>query len=335
MFDLHLLKTNPVKHLSIIVPNGENNLSSIVGSYKIFSRANALWKEKGNGDLFKIELVGVAGQVDFHGGLFSVNTHTTISRVQKTDLIIIPSLNHNYKQALSENKQLLNWLVKHYKEGASIASICTGAFLLAATGLLDGKTCSTHWSADAEFRQRFPEINLKTDKLITDEDGIYTNGGAFSFLNLIIYLIEKYYDRQLAIYCAKVFQIDMDRSFQSAFSIFNGHKKHNDKEVYEAQVYLELNYQDKISIGDLSDKLHVGRRNFDRRFISATGLTPLEYLQRVKVEAAKKFLENTRKTVGEIMYDVGYSDTKAFRTVFSRITGVSPNDYKSRYNKGS
>ena len=125
----------------------------------------------------------------------------------------------------------------------------------------------------------------------------------------------------------------MNRNFQSEFIIFNGHKHHEDKKVFEAQAFLESNYPEKISIGDLSDKLHVGRRNFDRRFIKATGITPLEYLQRVKIEAAKKSLENTRKTINEVMYEVGYNDSKAFRNVFSRITGISPNDYRSKYNK--
>src|SRR5690606_36033767 len=154
-----------MKHLSIIVPNGDNNLSSIVGTYKILSRANAIWKAKGNGDRFKIELVGTSENVCFHEGLFSVNTHANIANIAHTDLIIIPSLNHNYHQALLKNEILVEWLRNQYKEGASIASICTGAFLLAATGLLDGKTCSTHWSVDAEFRKMFPKVDLKTDKL--------------------------------------------------------------------------------------------------------------------------------------------------------------------------
>ena len=244
-----------MKHLSILVPNGENNLSSIVGTYKIFSRANAIWKNRGNDELFKIELVGMAKNIGFHKGLFTVNIHSHIADIAKTDLIIIPSLNHNYEQALNENESLAQWLSYQYKQGTSIASICTGAFLLASTGLLDGKSCSTHWSTDAEFRQRFPKVDLKTDQIITDEDGIYTNGGAFSFLNLIIYLIEKYYDRETALLCVKIFQIDIDRNFQSEFSIFNGYKKHEDKEVIEAQNFIESNYQDKISIQDLSDKL--------------------------------------------------------------------------------
>jgi transcriptional regulator GlxA family with amidase domain len=322
-----------MKHLSILVPNGDNNLSSIVGSYKIFTRANAMWKARGNEELFNVELVGTSCNVNFHGELFSVKPHRHITEVKKSDLIIIPSLNHNYETALIENGALVKWLKEQYKLGASVASICTGAFLLASTGLLNGKSCSTHWSVDAEFRQMFPEVNLKTDKLITDENGIYTNGGAFSFLNLVIYLVEKYYDRRIAIQCAKVFQIDLDRNLQSEFSIFNGHKKHEDKVVLKAQIYLEENFQDKISIERLSSTFNIGRRNFDRRFIKATGLTPLDYLQRVKIEMAKKNFENTRKTVNEVMYDVGYNDTKAFRDVFSRITGMSPTDYKSKYNK--
>jgi transcriptional regulator GlxA family with amidase domain len=150
-----------------------------------------------------------------------------------------------------------------------------------------------------------------------------------------MYLVEKFYSRQTAIHCAKYFQIDLDRSLQAEFSIFKGHKKHNDDAILTAQKYLEENYRDKISIEKLSSDLSIGRRNFDRRFIKATGLTPLDYLQRVKMEAAKKMFEATRKTVNEIMYEVGYNDAKAFRDVFSRVTGLSPLGYKSKYNINS
>src|SRR5206468_5934269 len=170
-------------------------------------------------------------------------------------------------------------------------------------------------------------------QLITDENGIYTNGGAYSFLNLIIYLVEKYYDRQTAIFCSKVFQIEMDRQNQSAFTIFTGQKLHGDEMVKKAQAYIESNLHEKISVEDLSSRFAVGRRNFDRRFIKATGNTPLEYLQRVKMEAAKKAFETSRKTINEVMYDVGYSDVKAFREVFRKLTGMSPVEYRNKYNK--
>jgi len=322
-----------MKHLTILVPDGENNLSSIVGSYKIFSRANKYWKDTGKGELFKIELVGISSEVDFYEGLFTVRPQTNISAVTKTDLIIIPSLNHNYQKAVEGNQLLIDWIEKQYKQGAEVASICTGAFLLASTGLLDGKICSTNWAVADSFRNAFPKVNLQTDKLITDEKGIYTNGGAYSFLNLIIYLIEKYYDRQTAIFCAKVFQIEIDRHSQSPFAMFTGQKSHGDEMVIKAQTYIENHLEEKISIEDLSSKFAIGRRNFDRRFIKATGNTPIEYSQRVKIESAKKAFETSRKTINEIMYDVGYSDAKAFREVFRKITGMLPLEYRTKYNK--
>ena len=322
-----------MKHLTILVPDGENNLSSIVGSYKIFTRANTYWKDTRGKELFKIELAGISKKVEFYDGLFTVKPHTHISAIKKTHLIIIPSLNHNYQKAVKGNKLLIDWIEKQYKNGAEVASICTGAFMLASTGLLDGKSCSTNWAVADNFRSMFPKVNLQVDKLITDENGIYTNGGAYSFLNLIIYLIEKYYDRQTAIFCSKVFQIEMDRQSQSAFIIFKGQKMHGDEVVKQAQEYMENNPDEKISVEHLSSRFSVGRRNFDRRFIKATGNTPVEYSQRVKIESAKKAFETSRKTIHEVMYDVGYSDVKAFREVFRRITGMSPLEYRSKYNK--
>ena len=328
-----------MKHLTILVPEGENNLSSIVGSYKIFTRANQYWSQtpagKGNGkrEMFKIELAAVSKKVDFYDGLFSVKPHTHISTIAKTNLIIIPSLNYNYEKAVKGNRLMTDWIVKQYKNGAEIASICTGAFLLASSGLLNGRPCSTHWAVAENFKSMFPDVQLETDKIITDENGIYTNGGAYSFLNLILYLVEKYYDRQTAIFCSKVFQIEMDRQSQSSFIIFKGQKLHGDDMVKKAQAYIENNLEERISIETLSSRFAVGRRNFDRRFIKATGNTPVEYSQRVKIESAKKAFETTRKTVNEVMYEVGYSDVKAFREVFRRITGMSPLEYRSKYNK--
>jgi len=325
-----------MKHLSIVVPEAQSSLATIaclVGTYEILSRANARWKANGGKEQFKIELVGISSTTEFHDGLFSAKPQATIDTVKKTNLIIIPSLAHDYQKAIQGNQLLMNWMEKQYKQGAELASICTGTFMLAHCGFLEGKSCSTHWSAAAAFRNLFPNVKLLEDKLITDENGIYTNGGAYSFLNLVIYLIEKYFDRQTAIYCAKVFQIEIDRESQSAFTIFTGQKIHGDEMVKKAQAYIEGNLQEKISVEHLSSQFAVGRRNFDRRFIKATGNTPLEYSQRVKIESAKKSFESTRKTVNEVMYEVGYNDIKAFREVFRKITGMSPLEYRAKYNK--
>lgn len=322
-----------MKHITILVPNGDNNLSSIVGAYKILSRANSRWKQAGRPNFYTIHLAGISPAVDFHGGLFSVKPHLQISEIPKTDLIIIPSLSHEYQQAIDANKEMIDWIKGQYSQGAEIASICTGAFLLAASGILEGKSCSTHWAFADSFRTMFPNIDLQRDKLITDENGVYTNGGAYSFLNLIIYLVEKYFDRETAIFCSKVFQIEIDRGSQSQFIIFKGQREHDDELIRQAQDYLENNFQQKVSIEMLSSKFAVGRRNFDRRFIKATGNTPIEYAQRVKVEAAKRAFETSQKIVSEVMSDVGYTDAKAFREVFKKVTGISPLEYRTKYNK--
>lgn len=325
-----------MKHITIVIPDGQSTLSTIacmVGSCEIFATANAYWKRAGNKELFKIETAGVSRTAKFDHGLLTVRPQANIAAISKTNLIIIPSLVRDYQKAMRGNKLLVDWIVKQYKDGAEIASMCTGTFMLASAGLLDGKNCSTHWSSADTFRSMFPRVNLQADQLITDENGIYTNGGAYSFLNLLIYLVEKYYDRQTAIYCSKIFQIEMDRNSQSAFTIFTGQKLHSDEMVQQAQAYIESQLHEKISVEDLSSRFAVGRRNFDRRFIKATGNTPVEYSQRVKIESAKKALETSRRTINEVMYDVGYSDVKAFREVFRKITGMSPLEYRNKYNK--
>jgi len=323
-----------MKQVTIVVPKGDANLNSIAGSFQILNRANEYWQKLGNKPMIEISIAGFVTELKLDAGFFSIHP-ANINEIKKTDLLIIPSVNYDYDNVIKENKELIIWIREQYKSGAEIASICTGAFLLAATGLLEGKTCSTHWNTATDFRRLFPNINLQTDKLITAERGIYTNGGAFSFLNLVLFLVEKYFNRQTAIFCSKVFQIDIERTSQSPFFIFQKQKDHGDELVYKAQTYIEENLREKITFEELASKLAISRRNFDRRFIKALGYTPVEYLQRIKVEAAKSSLERGRKSIFEVMNEVGYSDDKAFREVFKKITGLSPLDYRAKYNKQS
>lgn len=321
-----------MKQVTIIVPTGNVNLSSISGSFEILNRANAYWQKLGHPSKMEIRLAGLVKDVPLGTGFFSIHP-ANIKDIKKTDLVIIPSVSYDYENVLKDNAPLIQWMKKQYEGGAEIASICTGAFLLAATGLLDGKTCSTHWNAAHDFRRMFPDVDLQIDQLITVEKRLYTNGGAYSFLNLILFLVEKYFDRQTAIYCSKTFQIEIERSTQSPFSIFQVQKNHGDDLIGKAQTFIEKNLSKKISFEELASKLAISRRNFDRRFIKATGNTPVEYLQRVKVEVAKSTLEKGRKSIYEVMNDVGYSDDKAFREVFKKIAGLSPLDYKAKFNR--
>ncbi len=179
----------------------------------------------------------------------------------------------------------------------------------------------------------FPDVDLVADKIITDENGIYSSGGANSYWNLLLYLLEKYTDRNMAILASKYFEIEMDRKSQSPFIMFNGQSEHQDEPIKKAQEFIETNFQDKITVDQLSSMFAIGRRSLERRFKKATCNTVSEYIQRVKIEAAKKSFEGSRKNINEVMNDVGYSDTKAFRTTFKKITGLSPVGYKNRYNK--
>lgn len=319
-----------MKQVTIVVPKGKTNLSSITGSLEILSGANRYWQNIGNKPMIDIRIAGFMKELKLDAGLFTIHP-VSIKEIKKTDLLIIPAVSYD-DDLFKQNTALLNWVREQHKAGAEIAAMCSGTFLLAATGLLEGKTCSTHWNLAADFKRLFPNITLLPDQLITAEKGIYTNGGAYSFLNLMLFLVEKYFDRQTAIFCSKKYQIDIGRTMQSSFHIFQIQKNHGDEVVCKAQAYIEENLSEKISFEALASILATSRRNFDRRFIKATGNTPMEYLQRVKVEVAKRILEKGRKSIFEVMNEVGYSDDKAFREVFKKITGISPLDYKAKYN---
>lgn len=324
-----------MKHVSILVPKGHTSVVNIGGTHQILSWVNEFLLLTKREALFDIQLVGLEKRTEQSHGLFTINPDLLISEVEKTDLIIIPAIHGDFEKNLENNSEFLPWIIDHYKEGAEIVSLCVASFFLAETGLLNGKQCSTHWQFANEFRKKYPKANLMDDKILTEADGIYTSGGAYSFTNLILYLIEKHAGRDTAVMAAKGFMIDIDRSSQSPFMIFSGQKSHKDKAVLKAQEHIEQHFNDRITVDELCEALAVSRRTFERRFKKATANTVVEYHQRVKVEAAKKELEKGRKTINEVMNEVGYSDPKAFRDVFRKITDMTPLDYLNKYGKAA
>jgi transcriptional regulator GlxA family with amidase domain len=235
--------------------------------------------------------------------------------------------------AIELNQPAIPWIVQQYNNGAEVASLCVGAFLLASTGLLNGKKCSTHWGFQSEFREKFPEVEVVEGSIVTEEKRIYSSGGANSYWNLLLHLVEKYTNRETAIFASKYFAIDIDRNSQAAFAMFKGQKNHTDTEILRAQQHIEDHVHEKLTIDELAAQTCLGRRTFERRFRQATGNSVLEYIHRVKIEAAKRSFESSRKNINEVMFDVGYTDTKAFRTIFKKITGLSPIEYRNKYNK--
>ena len=321
-----------MKHISILVPETAV-VEAIADPRYLFTAANQFLQAAGKEPIFHVQLVAAKKEVRLNGTVFSVHADALTKDVKKTDLVLIPALSGDMEDALALNKELVPWIIDQYHKGAELGSLCLGAFLLASTGLLDGKKCSTHWFAANHFRSMFPKVELVDGHIVTEEHGIYSSGGANSYWNLLLYLLEKYTDRATAILAAKYFAIDIDRQSQSAFTMFNGQRDHEDAEIREAQDFIEKNYTDKLPVDHLANRFAIGRRSFERRFKKATHNTVTEYIQRVKMEAAKRSFESTRKNISEVMFDVGYTDTKAFRTMFKKITGLTPIEYRNKYNK--
>lgn len=323
-----------MKTVSILVPES-SVLQAIADPQYLFSAVNQFLIANGKKPLFKVQLVGAKKEVKLNDGLFSVQTDVQLKDVKNTDLVFIPALFGDMQAAINKNKNLIPWITEQFNNGAEVASLCVGAFLLASTGLLDGKKCSTHWGFQNEFREMFPNVEVVDGSIITEEDRIYSSGGANSYWNLLLHLVEKYTDRETAILASKYFAVDIDRESQTAFSMFKGQKNHADVEIRKAQEHIEKNVQEKISVDELADLVSVGRRSFERRFKQATNNTVLEYIHRIKIESAKRSFESSRKNINEVMYDIGYTDTKAFRTVFKKVTGLTPVEYRNKYRKRS
>ncbi|GEP94042.1 GlxA family transcriptional regulator [Chitinophaga cymbidii] len=259
-----------------------------------------------------------------------------ITKNDTYDLIIIPAMFSNkIEEVVQKEQKIIEWLKRQHKANAELASICVGSFLLAATGLLDGKKATTNWMFAGLFRQKYPRVMLEDDKIIVDQGKIYSCGGAFSFTTFIIYLIEKYCGHEVAITASKILMINMHQQPQTSFSIFQFQKNHADDEITRVQQYMEANYDKTITVAEMAGISNMSTRNLIRRFEQATGNTPLEYLQRFRIENAKKMLEDKHYGIEQIAMKCGYEDMSFFRKVFKRHVGMTPREYKDKYGRGA
>ena len=319
-----------MKHISILALQNAT-LTTIDGCFQIFSRVNDFLKYEGKEPFYKIEIVGTKGSVKLNDGLYNIKTHQLLKDVGKTDLMIVPITCGDFAQTIRINQGFSSWLIDRYQNGAEIASLCVGAFFLASTGLLDGKECSTHWAASGEFRNLFPDVKVMDEKIITYDSGIYTSGGNYSFLNLLLYIIEKDLGKEIAVLTSKMFEIEFDRNNQHEFSIFLGQRQHGDNAILKIQDFIEEEFVGEITVDLLTTKFGIGRRTLERKFKKLTGNSVFEYLQRVRVEAAKRELETSRKTINEVVFGVGYLDVDAFRNVFRKYVGMSLGSYADKF----
>lgn len=306
----------------------QNRLLSIAAILDVFETVNKFYTNTGQETPFNITLLNTR---DDEYSLMGYESECIDDTAQK-DLVLIPAFNtENVQEAIYENREFLPWIINQYKMGAEIATFCTGAFLLGATGLLNGKVATTHVDACNGFASAFPAINLKADKTVTEDGRLYTSGGATSTFHLLLHLIQKYCGADKAVRIAKFFAIDMDRDNQSYFSTFQPFHNHHDELVASAQQKIENNYSDACTIEEIIKDIPASRRNIVRRFKQVTGITPIEYLQHTRIEAAKKLLEQTDKQMTEVIYNSGYNDPKAFRKIFRKSVGMTPTEYREKF----
>lgn len=308
--------------------------STAVGPMEVFRHAGMLWNYLTGvpeNPCFRVTTASADGRAVHCDGPITIRPDVSISDVRKTDLIFIPTTGISVEDAGQRNAPVLPWLRRWYKRGAAIASVCSGVGLVAESGLLDGKRATTHWGLAEKFRQMYPQVKWMPELMVTEDHGFYCGGGVHAALDLSLYLVEKFCGHQIAVQTAKALLIETPRAWQAGFAIVPLKTQHSDHSISSAQEWLHENFHQSFPLEAPARRVGMSLRNFVRRFKQATGDSPLLYLQKLRVAAAKRMLEGDHRTMQEISDAVGYQDVAFFRSLFQRHTGVSPSAYRQRF----
>lgn len=305
-------------------------LLSVAAIADVLDSVNGFYAESGKQPMCDICLLRLPEHTDVK---YEGYTVLPVTDNDAYDLLMIPAFkNDALPGAMQLNMGWFHWLAGQYAKGGAVASFCTGAFILAATGLLNGRPATTHVNAGGHFAQLFPEVVLRADAVVTGQDRVYTSGGATNTFHLLMLLLEVYCSKEIAVRAAKMFSIDMDRNRQTYFGSFLPHENHTDDLVKKAQQEIRRNFNKANTIEEIISSVPASRRNLARRFKQVTGITPIEYLQKTRIEAAKQLLEQQRHTITEVMLESGYNDQKTFRTLFKRNVGMTPKMYREKFS---
>jgi transcriptional regulator GlxA family with amidase domain len=308
-----------------------------IGPFEILTKTCGLWRqiaETASGPLFDVRIVSTNRKpIEYRNGV--TITPSATFRTCKPDIIIVPSLDEDIEHSLKQNDACVSWLRKSFQRGAQISSLCTGAFILGEAGILDGKQATTHWYFAEQFKKRFPRTRLREDQIIVDEGRIVTCGAATSFMNLVIYLVGKYFGSDLAVLASKLFLIDMDRPSQLPYRIFYPAITHSDSAIARSQEFINGHLKANLSLEDLAKLAGMSLRNFSRRFKAATGDSVAVYIQRLRIEAAKRLFESSDLSAAEVTFKTGYNDERSFRRLFKKHTGLAPKNYRAKFKMRS
>jgi transcriptional regulator GlxA family with amidase domain len=307
--------------------------SAITGLVDALAVANLWHVMLGHRDtLFDCRIVSVDGKPVMANGSIEIKADCSIHEVGNSDMIILPGFLPPFDFSTARIKEIGLWLKERHLKGEIVAAICTGSFILAQSGLLDGRAATTNWQFSGEFRRKYPKVNLKEGEILSEDSGLICTGAASAFLNLCLEIIEKYGSKELACLCSRSLLIDADRKSQAPYMLRDFYKGHADSTILKAQQFMEKKIAGPVCIDEIAGEVSLSPRHFKRRFKQATGDSPLAYLQNLRVEKAKKHLENGIDTVNEIAFMVGYEDVNSFRKVFKKIVGMPPKDYRAKFS---
>ena len=308
--------------------------STAAGPMEVFRHAGTLWNYlTGNPQVprFRVTTASIDGQAVRCDGPIRVQPDTALTSIRKTDLIFIPTTGMDVDNVVERNAPVVPWLRRWHKNGAAIASVCSGVGLVAATGLLDGKRATTHWGLADRFRQKYPKVQWMPELMVTEDRDFYCGGGMHAALDLSLYLVEKFCGHEIAMQSAKAMLIETPRAWQAGFAIVPLKTEHDDESIASAQEWLHEHFHQSFPLETPARHANMSLRNFVRRFKQATGDSPLLYLQKLRIAAAKRLLEGQQRSVQEISGAVGYQDVAFFRNLFLRHTGVSPSTYRQKF----
>jgi len=281
--------------------------------------------------VFDVQLAGLDGRsVSCRDGV-TLHPARAAADITAPDLVIVPGLDDDLARSFDENRGWVPWLRTWHAAGSRVAGSCTGVFLVADAGLLDGRPATTHWMFAAELSRRYAAVNVTADRMIVDTGDVITSGGATAFLNLVLYLVERFAGHERANLAAKVLLVDGHRSSQLPYIAFRRDRSHDDLIVHQVQQHIDLYLDKRLRMSDLASRFGLSERTLSRRFAAATGHGPHAYLQHARIQEAMRLLEMHADPVDQVRRRVGYSDPAAFRRVFKAVTGLSPSGYRDAY----
>lgn len=266
----------------------------------------------------------------------SLNIHRAIDDVDQTDIVIVSSMmcQDGYEWRTGDYPEFVDWMARMHERGAILCSACSGALVLAETGLLDGKRATIHWAFASTFQRHFPAVDLCLDEVLVtagERDELVMSGASASWNDLVLYLVARFIHPTSAQALAKFMLLQWHTEGQAPFLPFYAPRHHGDSMVLGAQNWLAANFSVARPVETMACMTGVSGRTFERRFKDATGYTPIDYVARIRIEEGKRRLERTDTPIDEISWQVGYEDAAAFRRLFKRITRLTPSEYRKRF----